>query len=305
MRQKRWLLIFLLNGTPALTTLRAITASFFAEALVEKLGLSQQFPQWLRNVRTLAMKTPAMASFVDSSWEITKWYLNACKGRFNWGPLSCCTGGGDCKPFGCMTTGSNCRPFGCCITGDECCTSDRNNSQTCQTLQAYFGDKDCEFSQKAETLSVSIVVQDLVTGDMHQPLDFTEYRKKQNQSHCMVHKFTRLDVGKAEIRFEVVQTSPNKLVDDPAFSRLLWDGGFSLPISKESIRSSVYHVCRTLRGVLVYDGIPDALLEGEGDLWFQYGSSRSGSRPIKVCRKNQGESHSSAKCSYVVGIGLV
>lgn len=49
----------------------------FAEALVERLGLGFCFPKGLKNVCEETMKSPKIASFVDSSWECTKWLLKS------------------------------------------------------------------------------------------------------------------------------------------------------------------------------------------------------------------------------------
>lgn len=330
----------------------------FAEALVDKLGPSKQFPQWLRNLCTVMMRNPGLASIVDASWEIAKWHMLAREGILRWKTLNCCTTDGSagttgrncCTTERCCTAGDSCKPcFTYCTTDKDCkpfnyCTIDgyctiggdckpcncRTGDDSSQPLQAFSDEhtaksREGELNEQANTLTVSNVVQDLVTGDLNQPASFrdlvtgdmnrpasfcesnsSDRWNKHNEhrtefcgfgrcdldSYCIVHKFTRVDVGKAEVCFEVVQTSADKLAEDPAISTLSWDGGFSLPTLKKSVEINTYQLCTTLRGVLLYEGIPDTLLEGQGDLWFQYGLSGSGSRPIKVCRKKHGASRS-------------
>jgi len=46
----------------------------FVEALIDSLGLQQQFPMWLKRANEIAMNSPTVASLVDTFWSFASWY---------------------------------------------------------------------------------------------------------------------------------------------------------------------------------------------------------------------------------------
>jgi len=47
----------------------------FAEALIGRVGLGHQFPEWLKTVYNMSNDSPALSSLIDGSWEFAKWWM--------------------------------------------------------------------------------------------------------------------------------------------------------------------------------------------------------------------------------------
>jgi len=241
----------------------------FADAFVEKIGLGEKFPVWLKKACLSANETPAIASFVDTSLEVSMWYMKTFEGNCS------CT----------------CQQSSCCprddliLTCDECLTRESFNGglATCT---------DCRKNEQTKTLLATSSSPDLVmAGDSNQVsceyMTIDEWRKDQsrrngygrtsvsdNDSYCIVHSFTRLAATIVEIRFEVVHTLGDvRQGEEPCSYQLFWDGGVSVPTTKTLVRNGGSQLCAKMVGVLVYEGVPDELLKTGKSFQFQYASA--------------------------------
>lgn len=219
----------------------------FAEVFVEKLGLAHCFPEWLKGASGAIMRSPGISSFVDSTWECTKWYMLLRYGTDEKKPCKCCA----------------------VTTGLESC-------RACAFAQSYSGRfVQCASCENSEQVVVSCSSEDIVGPD----LTFQESESDLALSistcgeaaYCIVHSFTRIDTNILEICFEAVETTPGELPCDPMNSKIVWKGGSLSPISTRISRDDRHEERHTLVGAIFYENVPCKFLDGE-ELWFQYGS---------------------------------
>lgn len=253
----------------------------FAEALIDALGLREQFPEWLKNASEVAMQSPGLASFVDSYWTCARWCLTTGRSALDYKPLKCC--------------------------------ARENETAICSLSHVQIGRCCPETSGDVETvLRRDIVQEDMVNTDelafqVSNRVQSCEYdavtlcnsgwtRKAKRRasccgvsicadgSQCVVHSFTRIGVGKAEVCFEFIQTV-GRTAEEPKNSRLLWDGG-SLQAAKQTVlRDSTHQTCSTA-GILLYEGVPDGMLDGQKEIEFQYGSYEYSPILLRATRKH-------------------
>lgn len=249
----------------------------FSEAFVEKIGLGGHFPQWLKNSCVTAAETPGISSFVDSSWEFTKWYMTACKGVCN--SRTCqCRLVQESHHLACKT---------CLPVGRPSCQEGKNEIGC---LDVVVGDEEMPMPAFCRTNTREYDTLDTPA--------WRNYLKRWNgfygvsayshEAYCIVHSFTRLEAGKAEVCFEV-RTSHDSPKEDPTRSRLSWHEGFSLP----TLRTVVCDHKRkgsVTTGILVYEGVPDELLEGGEEFVFQYGSEGFSSIILRTNMADMGDS---------------
>jgi len=223
----------------------------FAKALVETLGLSANFPAWLIQACVTARETPGIASFIDNYWVLSKWYMDTIQTKFRSEQSTCCP---TCGKAELGDTSS-------AVTWDSnqsiMCVNSRDHMSKWQRYQKCWN-------------------------------GFCGINSCDQDSYCIVHSFTQLGVGKAELYFEVVQTSNVRPGEHPRYSRLYWHGGSLLPASlrrvicvseKQVFRKmtgsvSEKQVCRTMTGILLYEKIPNEYLESGKTLQFRYASEK-------------------------------
>lgn len=102
-------------------------------------------------------------------------------------------------------------------------------------------------------------------------------------SQCIVHSFTRIGVGKAQVCFEFLQMASQPL-EEPKNSKLVWDGGSLRADAQSVVRNNSRQMYSTTSGVLSFDGLPDEMLEGHAHIEFQYSSSGHNSIPLQVMK---------------------
>jgi len=62
----------------------------FTEALVDALGLHEQFPLWLKSATETAMNSPAIGPIIDGFWLCASWYLARNGSVLDCRPSKCC-----------------------------------------------------------------------------------------------------------------------------------------------------------------------------------------------------------------------
>lgn len=240
----------------------------FAETLVDELGLCQQFPEWLKSVSEVVTKSSVMASVVDSFWMWAKWLLTK------------------------EDAASDSRSCRCCPTMNFTCGSCQQHLSRHQVV------KGCEARETAlredivNTKEASVCVNSCEydarslcnSGCLSRSKSDTSFcgvSLCDDGSRCVVHSFTRIGFGRSEVYFEFVQT-PGQPAEEPKHSRLLWDGGSSTAVSQTVMRTYTRHACTTLAGILLYEGVPDEMLDGDKEIEFQYGSFKGNSIRLRA-----------------------
>jgi len=78
----------------------------FAEALVERIGLIENFPGWLTNACVTANGTPGIVSLVDSAYGLINRCSEIFQREYSCQPDKCCV---NCHPY-------NCHPYTVCFS---------------------------------------------------------------------------------------------------------------------------------------------------------------------------------------------
>lgn len=97
----------------------------FSEALIDALGFRQQFPQWLKSVSEIAMKSPGTASAVDHFWRWGKWCTAADRELHDYRLFKCCAAGNDATMCGV------CRDYLTIDESPKCCAENRDEMEQC------------------------------------------------------------------------------------------------------------------------------------------------------------------------------
>jgi len=174
----------------------------------------------------------------------------------------------------------------CVLTCDckqsKCCVVDAPNSicEVCFSRQSF---SDGRFVKCSSCGTTEEADASLLTGAWeYDTIDIDELQRNQDRwngfcgisacdqdSYCVVHSFTRLGIGKAELCFEAVRSPRDAPQKDPSTSSLSWDEGSLFP----TLRRCTCDENHVITGVLLYEGIPDELLSAGKQLQFRYASA--------------------------------